>query len=149
MPRNPKSLKNLKSYKKGETGNPLGAKLHNPVFKALKNIARKEFAEIIEVALTQPIQNLKRLADDDNLPAVQMGVVRALYRSAIKGEWNTFRDIVEQLVGKNPDVFEYQGMFEAKFQIKIPKTELEKEVGEIVKELRENVTGTDTTKGNT
>lgn len=103
MPRTTKHLESTK-WKKGQSGNLEGARAHNPVMKALKNISRKEFSEIIEVALKYDVTTLQKYAEDKTLSTIQMGVVRALTKAALKGEWSVFKDIVEQLVGKNPDV---------------------------------------------
>lgn len=104
MPRTTKHLKKHQFKKGMPSANPLGGKLHDPVFRAIKNIGRQEFREIIEIALTCDTEALQRYAEDKQLSVVQMGVVRALVKAALKGEWSVFKDIVEQLVGKNPDV---------------------------------------------
>lgn len=98
----PKTTKHLGKwqFKKGQSGNPDGGRKHNP----LKKLGRPQFREIIEVALKEDVDALKKMSDDTSLTAVQMGVVRALYKAAVKGDWSIFKDIVEQLIGKNPDV---------------------------------------------
>lgn len=100
-------IKDLKKhqFKKGApSANPHGARAHDPVMKNLKNIGRAQFSEIIEVALKWDTNALEEYSKNKKLSVIQMGVVRCLLKASIKGEWNVFKDIVEQLVGKNPDV---------------------------------------------
>jgi len=94
--------------KKGQVLNPLGGRAHNPVMKALKNIGREQFSEIIMVALKGDVAALEEFAENKRLSVIQMGVVQALKNAALRGDWPIFKDIVEQLIGSKPKVVQIE-----------------------------------------
>lgn len=100
-----KQMANLRPAKKGEpTRNPEGARAHNQVFKALKHIGRKQFQDIIEIALKEDVDALRVYSKNTKLSTIQFGVCKALVDAADRGDWAIFKDIVEQIVGKVPEV---------------------------------------------
>jgi hypothetical protein len=99
--------------KKGERRNPLGGKLHNPAIRALKNLTIATYREVIELALTSNIEALKRVAENPNTPAVQVGVATALIKAIAKGDWNIVNAIAERIVGKIPDKVEVTNKVES------------------------------------
>lgn len=91
-------------FKKGQSGNPNGGQLHDPVMKALRRIARPEFTEIIEVALLKSKEKLVAYMEAHELSLIQEGVCECLLDAIKNKKWDVFKDIIEQLVGKAPTI---------------------------------------------
>ena len=91
-------------FKKGQVANPLGGKAHNPVMKALRNIGRPQFVEIIEIALLQNKEKLQAYMETHELSLIQEGVCECLLDAITHKKWEVFKDIIEQLIGKAPTV---------------------------------------------
>lgn len=100
---NPKSLENLKMWKKGESGNPIGSRAHNPATRALKKITLESYREMIELVLTGNLSQLKEIAENPKTPALQVGIATAFMKAIKEGNHEIIERIAERLVGKIPD----------------------------------------------
>lgn len=98
-----KQLANLRPIKKGQVLNPNGARAHNPATKALKNLTIETYREVIELVLTGNLQALRDMRDNENIPAIQVGVARAFYNAIKCGDYGVIERIAERIVGKIPD----------------------------------------------
>lgn len=106
MPKEKKPVpKNLAkhTFKKGQSGNPDGARAHNPAIKALKNITLESFREVIELVLKGNLRELKAMAEDPETSALQVGVATAFMKAIKTGDYNVIEQIASRIVGKIPD----------------------------------------------
>lgn len=101
----PKSAKHLTQYqfKKGQSGNPKGAKLHNPAIKALKNLTIESFREIIELVVKSDLTSIKAIAEDPRTSGLQVGIAVAFLKAIKNGDYGVIERIAERIVGKIPD----------------------------------------------
>lgn len=101
----PKTTKHLKAhqFKKGQSGNPEGARAHNPVTKALKKLTIETYREVIELIMTGTIKDLEALAKSETAPAVQIGIAMSLAKAIKNGDIHTIERLAERIVGKIPD----------------------------------------------
>ncbi len=101
----PKTTKHLKQhqFKPGQSGNPLGGKIHNPIKKALKNLTVKSYRRIIKAVCTGNLDNLEDIVKDPRSSALQVGIARALANAIKAGDYETIDKIAERIVGKIPD----------------------------------------------
>lgn len=90
-------------FKKGQSGNPEGGRLHNPITKALKNLTVESYREVIEKVCTGNIAELQRMIEDPSTSALQVGVARAFVKAMQAGDYQTIERIAERIVGKIPD----------------------------------------------
>lgn len=90
-------------FKKGKSGNPEGARAHNPITKALKNLTIETYREVIEAVCTGNVANLKRMVEDPRTPALQVGVATAFMKAIKSGDYAVIERIAERIVGKIPD----------------------------------------------
>lgn len=103
MPRTTKHLKKH-NFKPGQSGNPQGARLHDPVTKALSRLTIDTYREVIEVVLTGNLTALKEMAEHPDTPAIQVGVATAFLKAIKTGDYAVIERIAERIVGKIPDV---------------------------------------------
>lgn len=102
MPRDGKHLK-AHQFKKGQSGNPEGGRVHNPITKALKNLTVETYREVIEAVCTGNVDNLRRMIEDPKTSALQVGVATAFAKALKAGDYATIERIAERIVGKIPD----------------------------------------------
>lgn len=101
MPRKPPPKEH--QFKKGKSGNPEGARAHNPIRKALKNLTVQSYREVIEAVCTGNLAELKRMVEDPTTSALQVGVAKAFVKALNDGDYATIERIAERIVGKIPD----------------------------------------------
>lgn len=99
---NPNSIANLKPIPKGTILNPLGAGAHDPIKKAIRKLTAPGWEIILNTVVMGTLEDLKNLAEDKKLPAIQAGVARTMYKAAAAGDWTVLKDMVHTLLGK-PD----------------------------------------------
>lgn len=98
-------------FQKGVSGNPGGRKV-DPIKKALRNLTRESFREVIELALTGNVKELRLLIKDPTTTAIQLGVATSLLRAIQRGDWGTIEAIATRIVGKIPDELKVTGQTE-------------------------------------
>lgn len=101
MPRKPPPTHTR--FKKGQSGNPQGGRLHNPITRALKNLTVESYRECIEAVCTGNLDNLKAMVDDPKISALQVGIARAFIKAMQAGDYAVIERIAERIVGKIPD----------------------------------------------
>ncbi len=101
----PKTAAHLKKhqFKKGESGNPKGS-VPNPALRALRRLTQETYREVIELVLTGNLTDLKKMAENPETPAIQVGVAAAFMKAIKNGDYAVIERIAERIVGKIPDV---------------------------------------------
>lgn len=95
-------------FKKGKSGNPEGARKHNPALKALKKITIESYREIIELVLTSDVRAIKAIAEDPKSTGLQVGIAVAFMKAIKNGDYTVIERIAERIVGKIPDEIKIQ-----------------------------------------
>jgi hypothetical protein len=90
-------------FKKGRSGNPEGARAHNPVTKALKNLTIETYREVIQLVLTGNVAAIKAMVEHPSTPAIQVGIATAFMKAIKNGDYAVIERIAERIVGKIPD----------------------------------------------
>lgn len=90
-------------FKKGQSGNPAGGRLHNPVTKALKNLTIETYREVIQLVLTGNVAAIKAMVEHPSTPAIQVGIATAFMKAIKNGDYAVIERIAERIVGKIPD----------------------------------------------
>jgi len=102
MPRDGKHLK-AHQFKPGQTGNPEGARRHNPIAKALKNLTVEAYRDIIKAACCGNLDHLRAMVKNPKMSALQVGVAQALAKAIERGDVEVVERLVSRIVGKIPD----------------------------------------------
>lgn len=90
-------------FKKGKSGNPEGARAHNPATRALSRLTIETYREVIELVLTGNLEALRKMVEHPNTPAIQVGVATAFMKAIKNGDYAVIERIAERIVGKIPD----------------------------------------------
>ena len=89
-------------WKPGQSGNPEGGRKHNPEKKRIKKVTNELLQDLVDLALSGNVSELKRIIADPTSPALKVGIATALFTAIKKGDWKTLESIVERIVGKVP-----------------------------------------------
>lgn len=131
----PKELEKHK-FKPGQSGNPEGGRLHDPVTKALKKLTVETYREVIEMVLTNDLLSLKKLAEDPKTPAIQVGVATTFMKAIQRGDYDVIERIAERIVGKIPEEINVRSQnLNANLNARIDKTELRAALKEIEEDV--------------
>ncbi len=90
-------------FKKGQSGNPLGGKLHNPELRAIKKLTAIEVAEVGSLLLDGNLAALKAVAKDPNATVLKVMIASVAVRTISKGDYGALDTILNRLVGKVPN----------------------------------------------
>ncbi len=91
------------AFQPGQSGNPEGARKHNPIRRALKNLTVESYRKVIEAVCTGNVDNLREMIADPKTSALQVGVATAFVKALQAGDYVTIERIAERIVGKIPD----------------------------------------------
>lgn len=101
---NPNSLKNLRPFGPGETGNPLGGQMHDPEMRAVKKLTKKEFADMATLVITGTIDELKAVVIDKKSTVLKVIYARIAIKIIERGDANAFEmTFLNRLIGKVRD----------------------------------------------
>lgn len=85
MPVHPNSLKNLRPFKPGESGNPAGRPVGTGLTDRLREIIEKNNGEVADA------------------------LVKAAVKAALKGDFRFWQEIINRVEGKVPDAMRHSG----------------------------------------
>jgi len=120
------------SFKPGQSGNPLGAKLHNPAVRALKNFTHETFREVLEVVLTGTYADLIAIIENPESSNLHVVVAKAFRDSVDTGNYSLVERIAERLLGKPPETIHITKKTDLRAIIaSTDRTEIKKALSEI------------------
>lgn len=103
MPKHlPKAAEPFK-FKKGQSGNPEGGRLHDPEIRAIKNLTRRELAEIGSLVLKKDLDALKALRANPKTMVLTAMMAGMAIRIVSRGDAAAFDALLNRLVGKVKD----------------------------------------------
>lgn len=124
------NAKNLKGFlfQKGQSGNPLGGKLHNPEkkeLKLIKKLSKEELKEIANIILQTDMEMLKKIVEtkkyrNKKLTVIQAMVASVAMRIIAKGDAQGFDIFLNRLIGKVKEEVEYSGKPPVQVLIELP-----------------------------
>lgn len=103
MPRGKLHDKLMPKWKKGQSGNPLGGKLHDPDLKRLKNLTKAELVDVGNLIIRGSYMELEKLSKDPKESALRRMVAAQAMRAINSGDTHAFEAILNRLVGKVKD----------------------------------------------
>lgn len=95
-------MRKLKSWKKGQSGNPLGAQKHDPVKRALKRLTSSELADIGTFIILDDIESLKKVARSTTETALRVMIANVVLKAIKGGDPWRMNAILDRIVGKVP-----------------------------------------------
>ncbi len=103
-------VKNLKPYKKGQSGNPGGRPKDPPELKKIRQLSRQELVEIGNLVIRADVNELKKIRKDGTTGALKAMVVAIALRAIVKGEHHAFEALMTRLIGKVHDEIKHTGL---------------------------------------
>lgn len=102
--------KNLKSWKKGQSGNPQGGRLHNKAIKNIRNLTNQELARVGSIIVQGKIGELRAIIDKGNDANVLEAMIASVCIGIVtKKDANALNALMDRLAGKIPQRLESTG----------------------------------------
>jgi hypothetical protein len=93
----------------GQSGNPHGGRIHNPILRALKAMTRTEVAEIGTLLVELDLGALERIAVSRTEPALRVWFATIAVNAIKKKDFFAFDGLLNRIIGKVPDRNEITG----------------------------------------
>ncbi len=107
---NPKGVPaNLKKFVKGQSGNPLGGKLHDPVKRAIKRLTTREIKDLSGMILNGNVEELQAVAKDKKASVIKVMLAACAVKIIQKGDAQSLNVILDRLIGKVPNPVRLSG----------------------------------------
>ena len=87
-------------WKKGQSGNPSGGKLHNPEIRKLKNLTEAEIVEVGSLVVKGSIKELQELSKNPNCSALTAMMASVAAKAINKGDGAALDILLNRIVGK-------------------------------------------------
>lgn len=100
----------LKPFKKGQSGNPLGAAMHDPQVRALKALTKEEMIEVGSLVVKGSVEQLKEIAKDPNASALKCMIAAVAVRTISKGDPQALEVLLNRLIGKVKEEIKHTGI---------------------------------------
>lgn len=97
-------------FKKGQSGNPLGGKLHNKEIKMIKNLTQMQIAEIGSLLLTGNIDQIRALAGDKQASVLKVWFASVISTGIDKGDAFHLNAFLDRIIGKVPDKIQTENL---------------------------------------
>lgn len=95
-----KNTKGLIPFKKGQSGNPQGGRIHNAEIKRIKNLSEAELVEVASFIINSRINDLKAKIKEPETTTLQGMVIGLALRTASRGDPSAFNALMDRLLGK-------------------------------------------------
>lgn len=109
-----KRLKNLRHFKKGQSGNPEGGRAHNPELRRIKRVTQAEVAEIGSLIVGKDLNALKQIVADAKSgakkhSALKLWMATVAIKGITSGDSHRLNALLDRVVGKVKEKIELTG----------------------------------------
>jgi len=105
--------KNLKHWVKGQSGNPAGAKAHDPLKRALKRITQPEVHDVMTMILGCDLEGLQAVTKDKSSSVLRVWVASAAVKAINKGDLGALEILLNRLHGKPQERVKLSGSIDS------------------------------------
>lgn len=131
-----KNTKGLRPFKPGQSGNLKGRPPLTVEQRALRKLTLSTYQEVIELALTGDIAELKEFAANEKLPAIQVGIARAILKAIKDGDPSILERFAARIVGEIPKNLNVNGILNVNHQVTVVPPEVARQA---MKEIEDEV----------
>lgn len=89
-----------RDFKPGQSGNPLGARLHNPALKAVRRLTQIEIEEVGALVLDGDLERLQAIMKDTTASALKVLIASCMIKAISKGDASAMNVILDRMVGR-------------------------------------------------
>jgi hypothetical protein len=87
-------------FKKGQSGNPEGARLHNQELKQIKQLAAPDVRKLCDLILTYNVDQIETMLREKGLPALELMLASVALKAFRTGNWRALEVILSRVVGR-------------------------------------------------
>lgn len=93
-------------FKKGQSGNPLGAKLHSAELKAIKKLTQDEVAMVGQLILDRNLIELMEIKNDKSASVLKVWFAAIAVKAITKGDASALDTILNRIIGKTKETID-------------------------------------------
>lgn len=101
---NASSRKNLRPFKPGQSGNPEGARRHNPELKALKQLTGTDIEAVVTLLLRSNLAEIKKAQKDQNSGVLTAWLASIAVKGIKRGDARSLDILLTRLLGRPREV---------------------------------------------
>lgn len=101
--------KHLKPFQPGESGNPLGGKLHNPEMRAVRRLCHTDLHEVVDLIVTGDMAGLQDAAYTKGNSVLKVWIATVALKAIQKGEIGPLEVLLNRVLGKPKESVELSG----------------------------------------
>ncbi len=90
----------INQFKKGQSGNPEGARKHDPLKKMINQMTSEELKRVICDTVLSTEKELKKKIASPDISLCEIIVGRAILKAITKSDYTLFNKIIERVIGK-------------------------------------------------
>lgn len=87
-------------FKKGQSGNPNGARAHSPILREVRKLSREELAKVFMATIHARKQELTEIIANPDSPMILVNLATALIKDTAKGQTFTLQMMFDRLFGR-------------------------------------------------
>lgn len=114
---NPVSLRNLRPYPKGVSGNPTGINGIPENLRHIKNLTQPELTKIVSKYARMVISELQKAIKDPTIPVLELSIASIFNKSIQHGDYTRLAFLLERAVGKVPTIVEDEAEFNERAEL--------------------------------
>lgn len=87
-------------FKKGQSGNPEGARRHDSTLKVIRNLNSHELANVVNILLNTTVPEIEKIVEDDSYPFYIHVIGRATLKSLEDRSMEVIEKLMDRIIGK-------------------------------------------------
>jgi len=107
-------------WKKGQSGNLLGGRKHDPDIKRLKNLTKSELIEVGNLIVKGTVQELREKAADPSASVIQTMISAVAVKIMKQGDMQSLNVLLDRLIGKVKDEIHHSGDLPGQVIVHLP-----------------------------
>ncbi len=108
MDKKQKGLKNLKPFKKGQSGNPGGRPKLPEDIKQARRLNQLEVSRVFNRFVNMPLEELKLALNDPDTKSLELMIGKVMINCMKDGDYARFNFILDRMVGKVTEKVEHK-----------------------------------------
>ena len=87
-------------FKKGQSGNPEGSRLHNPELRAIKRLTNDELIDVCSFMIKGNLDELKTMLDNPKETVLRLMLASVAYKTIVSGDIKGLELFLDRIIGK-------------------------------------------------
>lgn len=87
-------------FKKGQSGNPDGARRHDSTLKVIRSLTHHELGVIVDTLFNTTVADIEKIIEDESYPFYVHVIARAMIKSYEDRSMEVIEKLMDRIIGK-------------------------------------------------